>query len=273
MLLALTMLILTQAGEAAEPGKLIASDREISTTVRVIETADLVRFDFSAPASISPSVAIDVQRNGAIDSGVDFRVGFDGDPPHSPCLQSLLDEQSSSECRSPGEITVMQRAQQGGVVLTSFSLPKRLISGDEFGFGFELRAWNRSGNYDTLLDSGDYQFGGQVSLVDGPNFMGSTKSDLTPLLRAAVNPYQSCLYVALKALGSLEPAKVSQIRAIPSRCAPVRSTSFTAAVDALIASGDSRIAAEQESNRLLDHADKGIMRFVDLLSRPEGRRN
>ncbi len=257
---------LTQAQPAVEHEMLIATDQALSMSVRLFETADVVRFEFTGPDSIVPSVAIDVQRNGVIDRATDFQVGFDDDGDESPCLQQLISELKSTDCAPPGDRARISKSRRDNSALTTFSFPKRHISGDGFGFGFAINLWDKTGNYGTPLAGGDYRFGGHLQLIsDAPNFKGDTKSNLPPQILPAKRRYESCLRTGIKALEPLTRAKLAELKAVPAGCAATRTTALNEGISALVASGVPNDAAEKEMIGIFDRVDTGMTRFFDAV--------
>lgn len=259
-------LVQSQPTEGRE--MLIATDQDLSTSVRLFETADAVRFEFTGPNSIVPSIAIDVQRNGVIDPAADFQVGFDDDQDEKPCLQQLISESESTDCTAPGEKADIIQSRRANSSVTTFSFPKRQISGDGVGFGFAISLWNKLGNHKTPLASGDYRFGGRLQLIsDGPNFKGEAKSTLPPQILSAKRNYQACLWMAIKALEPLDQFKIAKLKAVPAGCAATRATALKEGVEALVASGAPKVAAEEEMMSHFGQVDTGIARLVEVLEK------
>jgi len=256
-------LALLAADEAA--GISLGTDAELKTSGRLIETTDAVRFEFTGPASVAPTVAIDVNRNGVIDRNVDFKVGVRSDGS-SPCLQNLLGEGRSSICRSPGDKAQLTTNRHGNSMTTVITLQKRGISADGFGFGFSAVLWNRSGDFENLLASGDYQFGGSVEFVrDRPNFMGEQNPNLPPQIMPAIHRYEGCLKRSMKALEPLDRTKIPSLKAVPASCMTVRAAMLDEGVEALVALGAQKTDATDAMRRILDAADLGIDRMVQLV--------
>jgi len=262
--LAAFALVATQSAD--DPGLLIASDKDLSTSVRLVETDDSVRFDITGPDSVAPTISIDVNRNGAVDRSVDFQVGIK--PGAAPCLSYLLDESSSTTCKAPGDkVKVIQSRGEQGMV-TTIIFPKPEISGDGFGFGFEVRLWSMTGNYSSTLASGDYRFGGKLSLVsDGPNFRGVRKPDMPSPMLSALRRYQGCVNKAMTALEPLDRSMAAQVRALPATCAEMRSMALDQAVNDLAASGTPRGEASKMVRSSLDQYDEDIGRMADMLEK------
>lgn len=251
---------------AQEPGLLIAKDKELSTSVRLVETAGEVRFEFTGPEHVLPIVAIDVNRNGAVDLNLDFQISRGTDD--SVCFQYLIREGASSTCKAPGEkaTLVWSRNEQG--TATTISFPKSVISGDGFGYGFAIKLWNKTGNYRTLLASGDYRFGGKISFVkEGPNFMGNKGSDFPEPIMHAIHRYEGCLHKSIDALAPLDPTVAPKLKAVPAGCAADRATAMRDGVDALIASGIEKGEATAEMLDALDRLDESVAHFAEIIEK------
>jgi hypothetical protein len=268
--LALMVLLVAQGQPPIDGGRVIATSQELATKVTVFESPDELRFQVTAPLAIVPSIGIDTQRNGMIDRGADFQLGFDADKNNEPCLEVMLTEDRFSDCQNPGRKAKIVQARRGDLLETSFILTKKEVSADGLGVGFALSIFNTSGNYEVPLASGDYQFGGKISLVkEGPNFMGRTPSNLPPVVELPLRKYQSCLFVGMKALSPLSPNKVSMIKAVPTACASTRAASYNEAVDGLVSSGVARSEAETGIKGLFDATDYDLIaRIVNQLSAP-----
>ena len=153
-------------------------------------------------------------------------------------------------------------------VTTTFSFPKREISGDGFGFGFAINLWNTTGNYQTTLASGDYRFGGTLQLVrKGPNFKGEQNPDVPPQLMPAIRRYEGCLSGSIKALEPLDSTKITKLKAVPAGCVTVRTIALHEGVKALVATGYQEDEATKAMNGVLDQLDTGITRMVEIVKK------
>lgn len=250
-----------------EPALLIGTSKDLSTSVQLIETADSVLFEFTGPESVAPSVSIDVNRNGRVDRNVDFQVSLDA--KGEPCLQLLLHEGASSTCKQLGKKASVTRKSLNQGMITTVTFPKYEVSGDGFGFGFAIDLWSVTGDYGTLLASGDYRFGGHLSLVkEGPNFKGAKDYDLPPQMLPAVHRYQGCLSRSLRALEPIDKTKVAEMRAIPAACAAERSASLSEGTSALTESGLPKDEAAKAMLSVLDEMDATIERMVEIAKNP-----
>lgn len=260
------LLTLASVQSSDERELFIASDPDLSTSVRLFESDDAVRFEFTGPSSVDPSIAIDVQRNGVVDPAIDFKVGFDDDENGSPCFQQFVSDSAATDCMALGDKAAMTKGNRGQSAVTTFSFPKHKISGDGLGFGFAISLWDRKRNFGTPLAGGDYQFGGRLQLVaDGPNFMGEAKSNLPSEMLHAMRRYQGCLWIRLKALEPLDGSKRSRARAISAECARTRVNAYKEGIQALVASGVSTNVAEGRMTSLFDHVDASFARFLDKI--------
>lgn len=251
------------APAAEESGVLLAANAQEDTAARLVETDSDVIIEVTGPAHIVPSVSIDVQRNGKIDADSDFSVSLL--PDGTPCLSQLLSDTQSMPCRPPGEKARIVRRQDGKTVTTQFTLPRSVISGDGFGFGFAIGLWNEQGHYRTGLGGGDYRFGGQVQLVrNGPNFIGDGPP-LPALIAPAVHRYQGCLDRGASALEPLDRSKLEALKAVPGNCAKVREASLAEAVQALVASGAEASWAERGMRDLLDRVEKSLGPLIEAV--------
>ena len=266
-IIALLTVALAQPSAVTEREMLVASEEELSSSVRLIETADAVRFEFTGPDTIAPSVAIDLQSNGVIDSRADFTVGFDDDKAESPCLQLLISPSRATDCEALGDRAKVTKSRRGELSVVSFDFPKRQISADGFGFGFAISLWSKSAHYNTPLAGGDYRFGGRLNLTEGANFRGEAKSGLPREILPALRRYQGCLWTAIKALEPLEPSKKTKLKAVPASCAAIRSAALRDGVGALIASGASNDAAEVGLNGLLDQVDANFEELIGSVTK------
>ncbi|HYC95037.1 MAG TPA: hypothetical protein VEB39_04990 [Sphingomicrobium sp.] len=264
--LAIVALGITSAQSPETPSLLVATDKELSTSVRLKETADDVRFEFTGPDNVLPSVAIDVNRNGAVDRDLDFRIGFSDDD--TVCFQNLIREGASSICKLPGEKARVVRSRHEQGTTTILSIPKRQISGDGFGFGFAISLWNKADNYKTSLAGGDYRFGGALNLVsEGPNFTGERKSDLPTPILPAFRRYEACLHKGIGALAPLSQTMAAKIKAVPAGCAPDRAIALRDGVDALVASGVEKQEATEEMLDALDRLDSSVASFAEIIEK------
>jgi hypothetical protein len=264
--LALLIFAMSSSGLAELPSLPIATDKELSTDVRLIETADEVRFEFTGPSHVLPSVSIDVNRNGIVDRNLDFRLslGTNG----SACLQYLLRENASSICEQPGEKAKVLIQGDKDQETTILSFPKSEISGDGFGFGFAISLWNKTGNYETSLAGGDYRFGGTLNLVsEGPNFVGNEKPDLPAPIMPAVHRYEGCLHKSLDMLAPLDQTMGAKIKAVPANCATERETALNEGVEALVASGIEKDEATKAMLDALEGLDSGVARFAEVVEK------
>ena len=251
------------ASSEPERGLLVATNPQEATTARLVEADEAVIFEITGPANISPSVAIDVRRNGKIDADDDFEVSLQTDG--TPCLSRLLEERKSSQCGPLGDKATVMRKPSGDSIKTTFTFPKRLISGDGFGFGFAISLWNENGRYGAGLGGGDYRFGGFLQLVkNGPNFLGERATVPSPIM-PAVHQYEGCLNHGTIALQPLDSSKLTKLKAVPGSCKPVREAALDESVKAAIASGSQKPEAEREMRGLLDQIDASFARLVHLL--------
>jgi hypothetical protein len=258
---ALLILALTGA-QPTDGGLLVGSDKGLRSNVHLVETPDTVEFVFAGPDYAVPSISIDLYRNGQIDPGVDFTVSFE--PDGAPCLSMFLTEGKSSTCRAPGRKATIAKSGTGDDVVTTFTLPKREISGDGFGFGFAVSLWNTRGNYGTSLGGGDYRFGGEMHLVDGPNFTGDGPSALPPEIMPAVHRYQGCIHVAISALEPIDKTKLASLKSVTTACSTERKNALDEGISALAASGSKIDVAKQVMSEVLDQIDKGTDKFVEM---------
>ena len=264
--IAFAAMAVASSAPSDQPGLLIGTDNQLSTSVRLVETDDIVRFEITGPDSVAPTVSIDINRNGTVDRNVDFQVGLA--PGDTPCLAYMLDESSSTTCKLPGDKAnvVQARGEQG--LVTTISFPKREISGDGFGFGFAIRLWSMAGHFGSPLAGGDYRFGGKLSLVtDGPNFTGAKKSDSPPGMLAALRRYQGCVNKAMEQLGTLDRTMGAKIRALPAACAGERSKALDEGINALVDSGTQKDAATEMMRSSLDRYDEAIGKMAETLEK------
>lgn len=265
-LLPLVAISLAALQPVGDPGLLIATDKDLSTSVRLVETTDEVRFEFIGPANVLPIVAIDVNRNGAVDQNLDFQIS--GSSQDSVCFQYLIREGATTTCKPPGEKAILAWSRLEQNTSTTFRLPKREISGDSFGFGFAISLWDQTGSYKTVLASGDYRFGGVLSLVnEGPNFLGRRKSDLPAPIMPAFHRYEGCIHKAIDALAPLDKTMGAKIQAVPATCASDRATALRDGVDALIASGVEKQDATEEMTDALDRLDASVVEFAEIIEK------
>lgn len=251
----------------------IAADQEFSTSVRLIETADSIQFEFTAPDLVLTSVSIDVNRNGVVDRNVDFQVTRDADG--SSCLQYLLKEGASSICQPLGNMGKIVRSAPSPNTITTFSFEKKAVSGDGFGVGFAISLWDAKGNYGTTLASGDYVFGGKLQLTsEGPNFKGEKNPDLPTEILPAVRRYEGCLHGSIRALEPIDGSKAAKLKAVPAQCAATRQIALREGADALVRTGVDREVATKALQELFDQLDGGIDRLIEIVAKngiKEGR--
>jgi hypothetical protein len=251
---------------AGDPGLLIATDHDLSTSVQLVETDQEIRFEFTGPEHVLPSIAVDVNRNGVVDKNLDFQIGLG--TGGAICFQYLLREGASTTCKPPGEKAKLAWKRNGDGTATTISLQKREISGDGFGFGFAISLWNVTGSYGTTLVGGDYRFGGKLSLVsDGPNFTGRRKPDIPLPMLPALRRYQGCVNRAIDALAPLDRSMAAKVRALPNACAGERSAALDEGVSALVAAGTQLDEATEMMRSSLDQYDEGIGQMAEQLEK------
>ena len=249
----------------SENGLALGTDKELQTSARLIETDDTVSFEFTGPNNVAPTIFVDVNRNGAVDRDEDFAAGIE--PGGSPCLSYLLTERSSTTCKPPGKKVQIEQGRTDQLTVTTFSFPKNEISGDGFGFGFAVQLWSTTELFRNWLASGDYRFGGKLSLVeDGPNFKGDRKSASSPF-RTAMRGYQGCVNKAMEELGPLDHSVAKQVGALPTTCAAARSTAQEQGIKALIATGIPLDEATEMVRSSLDEYDSSIGRMAEGLEK------
>jgi hypothetical protein len=245
------------------PGILVGADKDEEATARIIETGDTIDFEITGPIFLQPYVAIDVNRNGMIDSDLDFAVSLAANG--SPCYQQLLRQGQSSPCRAFGGKVQVTKRQDGDLVTTVFKFPKSVISSDTFGFGFVINLWNEKGHYRSALTAGDYRFGGTIQPVtDGRNFMEEgiqVPSEVLP----AIHRYQGCFDRGIGALGGLDRSKLGRLKLVPQGCAADRAAALKDGVDALVAAGAPNSQAQRAMGALLDQIDRNIDRLVRIV--------
>lgn len=245
------------------PGLLVATDQARSTSARLIETADAIRFEITAPVFVVPSVSIDLRRNGQIDPDEDFSVS--SAPGGAPCIARLLAEGRSSPCGPLGEKAQLERTEHGKAALTKITLPKRAISSDGFGFGFAITLFDEKDRQLSSLGGGDYRFGGTLNLVrDGPNFTGGGIG-VPAAIMAMVQRYQACLSRSTDDLVPLDRSKLDRLRAVPTGCADTRVAAIGDAVAALGKSGVEKAKATTAVAALFDRIDADFSRLIEAL--------
>jgi hypothetical protein len=258
-----TALLISPSG--SENGLSLGKDKELQTSARLIETEDSITFEITGPNTVASTISVDVNRNGSVDRDRDFAASIE--PGGAPCLSYLITETSSTTCNAPGQMVKIQQSRLGPWTATTFRFPKKEVSGDGFGFGFAIELWSMTGRFQNLLASGDYRFGGKLSLVDdGPNFKGDRKSGSSAFL-AAMRGYQGCVNKAMEELEPLDHSVVKQIRALPVTCAAARSTAQEQGIKALIADGISQDEATLMTRGSLDEYDADIGRMADRLEK------
>lgn len=246
-------------------GITLGTDKELQTTARLIETDDAIRIELTGPNDVAPTIFVDLNRNGAVDRDVDFAAGIE--PGGSTCLSYLVTETSSTTCNPPGKKVQIEQFRAGPLTVNSFNFPKNEISGDGFGFGFAIQLWSVTGRFRNWLASGDYGFGGRLSLIeDGPNFKGDYKSAPSPF-RTAMRGYQGCVNKAMEELGPLDHSLAKQVRALPTTCAAARTTAQEQAIKALVATGIALDEATETVRSSLDDYDSGIARMAEGLEK------
>lgn len=251
---------------ADQPGILVATDDELSTSVRLIETEEHVRFEFAGPESVAPTIAIDINRNGTVDRDVDFQVS--AEKSGSPCLQLLLDDRRSSTCKPAGNRASAGRSRGPHATTTHVTFPKREVSGDGFGFGFSITLCSMTRHYCTSPAGGDYRFGGKLSLVtDGPSFKGDRKPDIPQPMLTALRRYQGCVNKAIGALAPLDRSSAAAVRALPATCGADRSAALDEGVRVLVASGLDPHEAAEMMRSSLDGYDENIGQMADMLEK------
>jgi hypothetical protein len=261
---AIALIAATPAQDA--PGVLVASDKELNTSVRLIEDDYTIRFQFTGPAYVTPSVAIDASRNGMIDPDVDFSVGFA--PDGSPCLSQLLGIGRTSRCLELGGKAQVTKSQRGDAVVTVLSFQKHTISTDGFGFGFAISLWNTKGNFGTSVAGGDYMFGGSLHLVqNGPNFLDEGDVGVPAEAAPFIHRYEGCLSRAINALLPLNPSKLEKLKAVPMACAAERAAAEKQAVDALVAARMQSDEATTGVRAALDYVERTVSRLVQVLEK------
>jgi hypothetical protein len=264
--LALAALGLSAASPAQEEAGIpLAADKARGVEARLVETEDAVRIDVSAPEAVLPSVAIDANRSGDVDRGLDFMVS--AAPDGSVCLSRFLAQHQTSPCEPPGETARLTKRQSGTTVTTSFLFPKHAVSADGFGFGFAIDLWNETRHKRVVLASGDYRFGGRLRLLgDARNFQGNGET-VPKQVFPAVDRYQSCLDRGIRALGVLEPAKLAALKQVRPGCAAVRAGAVKEAEAALVAAGGNWEQAEIGVRGVFESIDA---RFAGIVAVLEG---
>ncbi len=249
-----------------QPITSLGYDKEESTTARIVESDDSIRFEISSPEYIVPSVAIDADRNGKIDPDVDFMAGF---TPHGlACVFRLLAEGKTSTCLPLNGKVQVTKQQTGNTTNTVFIFPKNAISTDGFGFGFSVNLENVKEHNGVALASGDYRFGGFLKLItDGPNFLG--EAPVPAQIMPAIHRYGGCLDRGTRALLPLEASKLQRLKAVPSGCAADRAAALDEAVRALVETGADKEQSQRAMRGVFDQIDA---RFAILVHALEGAR-
>lgn len=267
-LIAITALAF-QTASAPEPGSTPAAGVEVgnspeeSATARLIETDDAIRIEITAPTFIFPSISIDADRNGSVQSDTDFLVSAQADG--SACLSILNSNGSSSTCRPLGARAQIVKGVQGNRALTQFIFPKKAVSTDGFGFGFVIDLYNETEHYGTRLAAADYRFGGFLSPVQQLSDFKGTAIGVPPEVLPFIRRYGACLHVATDALGPLDRSKLDRLKAVRPGCWAVRADSVKKATSALIADGMPESTATPFVADVFQKADAGQDRLVDIL--------
>ena len=248
-------------------GLILAHDERQKVTLRLIEDEDTVTFELTGPTFILPQISIDADRNGGIDSDVDFSVSVL--PDGSPCLTRLLREGVTSPCRPLESNAKITKRTDGEVAVTSILFPKTTVSSDGFGFGFAVGTWDEKMKFRETRASGDYRFGGFLNLVkEGPNFTGGgipVPAEVMP----SIQKYQACLTRATDLLVPLDRSKLAGLRAVPSGCAGERVLAVKEAVAALIAAKGEKSEAAAAVDALFKQIDQQFARLIEALEKAE----
>ena len=249
---------------------MINQDQDEQAKAELIETAGEIRFEIATPAYSTPSVAVDIRRNGQIDAGEDFMIGVA--PDRSPCLSKMIRPSVTSVCGPLGQMAQLLRDPSGSTVVTTITIPKAKISSDGVGFGFAISLFNERTRVGSSLGGGDYMFGGKLNMVtDGPNFTGqgiSVPREILPFLKT----YQSCLSRAVDGLKPLYPSNVGKLGSIRAKCTVSRNAALDGGVEALVAAGANRARSLAAVGAVLDRVDASFDEFIQAMNRSPAKK-